>query len=195
MYFSTIKKEVENMKNFILFVTLVMLVFATCGCDMNMDNTPIKKVEALLSKYQTLDDDVLEDLDNTLAKDTSLDDDLRNEYREFMKKHYQDLEYEIKDETIDGNIAIVTAEITVRDYSGVVIDATAYRLNNEEEFTDEDGNYNNLLFSNYRLDRLKEIEDTVTYTIEFNLTKDNDEWVVEQLSSEDMSKINGLYVN
>ena len=160
-----------------------------------MDNTPTKKVEALLTKYQTLDDDVLEDLDKTLNKDTSLNDEMRTEYRNFMKKHYADLTYEIKDEIIDGNVATVRAEITVRDYSDIVTNAEAYRLDNEDEFVDEDGNYNDLLFTQYRLDKLKEAEGLVTYTMEFNLTKQNDEWVVEQLSYEDLSKINGLYVN
>ena len=183
------------MKKFIIYIVTVILVFTLCGCDMNMDNTPTKKVENLLTKYQSLDDDVLEDLDNTLKKDTSLDDEMREEYRDFMKKHYEDLVYEIKDESIDGDIATVTAEITVRDYSDVVTNAAAYRLDNEGEFNDESGNYSDSLFTKYRLDKLKEVEDTVTYTIEFNLTKEKDEWKVEQLSEEDMSKINGLYAN
>ena len=179
------------MKKFIIYLAMLILVFTLCGCDM--DNTPVKKVENVLTKYQTLDDDVLEDLDNTLKKDTSLDDKMRNEYRDFMKKHYEDLVYEIKDEMVDGDVATVTAEITVRDYSDIVTNAAAYRIDNEEEFTDENGNYNELLFTKYRLDKLKEAKEKVTYTIEFNLTKENGEWQVEQLSDEDMSKINGLY--
>lgn len=183
------------MKKFIfLFALSVITVFTICGCD-NLDNTPTKKVEGFLSNYQTLNSDVLEDLDNTLDKDTSLDDSMKNDYRDFMKKHYQDLTYEIKDETIDGNFATVKAAITVRDYSDVVTNAESYRIDNREEFTDENGNYNATLFTKYRLDRLKEVKDDVTYTITFNLIKKNDEWTLEDLSDEDMSKINGLYAS
>ena len=47
---------------------------------------------------------------------------------------------EIKDETIDGDNAVVKVAITVRDYSGVVTNAESYRIDNREEFTDENGN-------------------------------------------------------
>ena len=181
------------MKKMALYALAVILVFAICGCEM--DNTPVKKVETLLTKYQTLDDEVLKDLNNTLKKDKSLSANMRKEYREFMKKHYRNLIYEIKDDKIDGDMAVVTVEITVQDYSDIASDATAYRINNEEEFLDENGNYKASLFTKYRLDRLKEAKDNVTYTIEFNLKKQNNEWVVENLSREDMSKINGLYEN
>ena len=159
------------MRKFILYVAAVILIFTMCGCNMNMDNAPTKKVENLLTKYQTLDNDVLKDLDDTLKKDTTLNNEMRAEYRDFMKKHYEDLTYEIKDETIDGDVATVETEITVRDYSGIVTNAAAYRLDNKEEFTDENGDYDDTLFTKYRLDKLKEAKETVTYTINFTLSK------------------------
>lgn len=178
------------MKKFICLLACA-LVFTLCGCEM--DNTPTKRVEGFLTKYQTLDAKVLEDLDNTLDKDTSLDDSMKKEYRDFMKKHYQDLTYEIKNETIDGDNATVEAQITVKDYSDIVTNAESYRIDNKDEFTDENGNYNDSLFTRYRLDKLKEAKSTISYTINFNLTKKKDEWVLDDLSSEDMNKINGLY--
>ena len=158
-----------------------------------MDNTPTKKVEAFLNNYQTLDNSVLEDLDSVLAADTSLNDDDRKGYREFMEKHYKDLKYEIKDEKIDGDKATVEAEITVRNYTKSVSDAENYKSENKDEFNGEDGNYDATLFSTYRLDEIKKVTETSTYTINFNLTKQNDEWKINELSDEDLNKINGLY--
>lgn len=172
----------------------LMLVIAVTGCSMkDMDNTPSKKVEAFFDKYQTLDSNVLNDLDLTIEDDTTIDETSRSDYREFMKTHYQDLEYEIKDETIDGDNASVKVEIKVRDYSKVLSDADIYKDTNAEEFNDDTGNYSAGLFSKYRLDKMKEIKEKTTYTLDITLTKQNGEWVMDELSEEDEQKINGLY--
>ena len=168
----------------ILYV--VMAFFALTGCGM-MDNTPTKKVEALLHKYQMNDSEVITDLDNVLLMDSTLTDDERKDYSDFMKKHYQDLTYKIKEEKIDGDSATVDVEITVRDYSEAMNDANNYRMNNSGMFDDSNS------FASYRLDRLKEVSKQTSYTLTFHLTKVNDTWQVEPLSSDDESKINGLY--
>jgi len=176
-----------------IFLALV-LAFTLTGCDLqNMDNTPTKKVEAFFDKYQTLDSNVLNDLDLTIADDTTIDETTRSGYREFMKNHYQDLEYEIKDETIDGDNATVVAEVTVRDYSKVLNDADVYRETNATEFNDETGSYSPALFSEYRLNKMKDVAETVTYTLNLTLTKQDDEWVMDELSEIDEQKMNGLY--
>lgn len=178
------------MKKFLLGLIAVVIL---TGCGTNMSNTPTKRVEEYLNKYQTLDDSVLEDLDTTLTADTTLAEDDRNDYRDFMKKHYQDMKYEIKDETIDGDNATVEVEITVRDYSKAVADANTYKNENQDKFQNESGESDIAKFSSYRLEELKKVTDTTTYTLNLTLTKQNDEWVLNQLSDEDLNKINGLY--
>lgn len=175
------------MKKFLIALTTILIITG-CG-NTKLDNTPTKKVEEYFNKYQTLDQDVLDDLDSALASDTTLSDEDREDYKDFMKKHYQDLKYEIKDETIDGDIATVETEITVRDYTTAVSDAD----NEKDTFTKEDGTVDNVKFSNYRLEELEKVKDTVTYTLNLTLTKQNDEWKLDQLSDEDLNKINGLY--
>ena len=165
---------------------IVLSVFILTGCG-NMNNTPTKKVEALLSKYQSNDSEVMNDLDNVLLTDSNFTDDERNDYKEFMKKHYQDMTYKIKDESIDGDSATVEVEVTVRNYSNAVNEANDYRLNNASEFDE------NNTFASYRLGKLKDVTDTETYTIVFTLTKTNDEWQVNPLSTVDEDKLNGLY--
>lgn len=170
-----------------LCLLLAIGLFTGCSCTANMGNTPTKKVEEYLNKYQTNDDDVVSDLNDVLTNDVTLTDDERVSYSDFMKTHYQDMQYEIKDETIDGDSATVTAEVTVRNYADAINEANNYRLNNADEFTDTN------TFANYRLDRLKEVTNTETYTITFYLNKEDDEWKIENLTDDDLRKLSGMY--
>ena len=171
----------------VLYAFLAIVLLTGCSCTANMGNTPTKKVEEYLNKYQTNDDDVVSDLDEVLTNDTTLTDEERSDYNDFMKTHYRDMQYEIKNETIDGDAATVDAEVTVRSYADAVNEANDYRLNNADEFDD------NNTFARYRLDRLKEVTDTETYTITFHLTKENEEWKIDDLSDDDLRKLSGLY--
>lgn len=171
----------------VLYAFLAIVLLTGCSCTANMGNTPTKKVEEYLNKYQTNDDDVVSDLDEVLTNDMTLTDEERFDYNDFMKTHYRDMQYEIKDETIDGDVATVDAEVTVRSYADAVNEANDYRLNNADVFDD------NNTFARYRLDRLKEVTDTETYTITFHLTKENEEWKIDDLSDDDLRKLSGLY--
>ena len=171
----------------VLYAFLAIVLLTGCSCTANMGNTPTKKVEEYLNKYQTNDDDVVSDLDEVLTNDTTLTDEERSDYNDFMKTHYRDMQYEIKNETIDGDAATVDAEVTVRSYADAVNEANDYRLNNADVFDD------NNTFARYRLDRLKEVTDTETYTITFHLTKENEEWKIDDLSDDDLRKLSGLY--
>lgn len=171
----------------VLYFLVAIVLLTGCSCTANMGNTPTKKVEDYLNKYQTNDDDVVSDLDDVLTNDTTLTADERNDYSDFMKTHYRDMQYEIKDETIDGDTATVDAEVTVRNYADAVNEANDYRLNNPDEFDD------NNTFASYRLGKMKEVTDTETYTIIFHLTKENEEWKIDDLSDDDLRKLEGLY--
>ena len=172
------------MKKFLLSLLSILIL---TGCGINIGNTPSKRVEDYLNKYQTLDSDVLEDLETTLNLDNTISNEDKSGYREFMKKHYQDMKYEIKNETIDGDNATVEVAITVRDYSKVISDTDNYK--SETKTGDEE----KLSFSSYRLEELQKAKDTVTYTLYFNLTKKDNKWVLDQPTNSDLNKINGLY--
>ena len=176
-----------------IFGFLATLLLLT-GCENGtLLNTPTKKVEMFLANYQTLDADVLEQLDDVVDREDTFDDDQKDTYRDIMKKHYKDLTYEIKDEVIDGDTATVTTEIEVTDYSKVMKETDTYRTENEGEFTNTAGEYDEKLFIDYRLEKLKEAKETVKYTIDFTLTKVDDEWKLDTLTEEQEDKIHGLY--
>ena len=168
------------MKKVLSLVTAFVLLTG-CSLTKNMDNTPTKKVENYLSSYQTLDDNVLSDLDDIVEDEITFTDTQKESYKDILKKHYQDLTYEVKDETVNGDTATVEVEVEVTDYS------------KKAEFQDETGNYSEEKYNDYRLGLLKDVDEKVKYTITFNLTKIDDEWTIEDLSDEDQQKLLGIY--
>ena len=59
------------MKKVFLGLSFILLLVAGCA---NTMNTPTKKVEELLGKYQKMDTAVLTQLDNVIAEDTTMTD-------------------------------------------------------------------------------------------------------------------------
>ena len=121
------------------------------------------------------------------------DEDQKTTYKDIMKKHYQDLTYTIKEETVNGDKATVEAEIEVNDYTKVLKAAEEYRTTNEADFLDEEGVFDENKFNTYKLDLLKSNEERVKYTIYFSLTKSGDEWTLEELTETEQEKILGIY--
>lgn len=177
----------------ILFIILSTLLF---GCSINIgdiDNTPTKKVEAYFNNYQILSEDVLDDLDMVVAKETTLTSQQKDKYRKILKKHYQNIDYTIKDETLNGDSAIVEVEIMVTDFYNALNQEDA---KSEKDFYEE-GEYNVEAYNDYRLDMLEKSKDTTKYTLYLSLEKDNDnnEWVLKELTDTDEQKILGMYHN
>ena len=175
-------------------LSILGLALVLTGCSIgNMDNTPTKKVETYLNNYQTLDSNVLTELDSLVNQEEMFDEDQKTTYRDIMKKHYQDLTYTIKEETVNGDKATVEAEIEVNDYTKVLKEAETYRTTNEDEFLDDEGMFDESMFNDYKLDLLKDNKERVKYTIYFSLTKSGDEWVLDDLTETEQEKILGIY--
>ena len=176
-----------------LAIGLIICLLTLTGCENNLMNTPTKRVETLLNNYVTLDKKVLDDLDETLLSETIMTTTQKEEYREIIKKQYQNLSYKIKDETIDGDIANVEVEIEVYNYKKIIDSANAYLTENQKEFVDETGSVNPEKFNDYKLKGLKDAKDKVTYTLNLTLTKKDNKWVLNDLTDTDISKIHGMY--
>ncbi len=171
----------------LLVLTIILLLSA---CSLN--NNPTAKVETYLDKYIQLDDDVVEDMEITI-----LNEDLNNDnmelYKKILTRQYENLKYEIKDESIDGDKAYVTAKIIVYDLFKVDNAALNYMASYPREFEDNSGLFDNDLFNKYRLESMINSKDTVEYEIIFKLKKINDIWVLEEPTNEVLLKIHGLY--
>ena len=167
-------------------------IFILVGCT-NTNNTPSKKVEDFLSKYQKLDDDVLTQLDLTLDNDQDMSDDQKKDYRALMEKQYQNLSYKITDEKEEDDTATVEAEIEVYDYQTSVTKSTEYFNSHKAELvtdTDKDGTKK---FIDYKIKEMKNVSDKTKYTMTFNLTKNNGEWILDDITDTDRQKLHGLY--
>lgn len=179
------------MKKKIILISLFMLCFILTGCSLN--NTPKAKVETLLMKYQKNSDSVMSELDDYLNT-LNIKDDAHEEYKKVYTKQYSDLTYNIKDEMIDGDTATVTTQIEVYDYYKIDNDATKYVSDNPDKFSSNNV-YDSKKVLEYKIDRLTNAKDRVTYTVVFNLTKVDNEWKVDNLSNEDLEKIHGIYAH
>ena len=172
-------------------ITLLSIIVLT-GCTLDISNTPTKKVEEFLNKYQILDEEILNELDNVIEEKTRLNSENKEEYRELIKKQYKDMQYTIKEETIDGDEAKVTAQIIVKDFTKIINDAENYKRENMKEFY-ENNTYNDNLYKKYLLDKLKDAKDRVTYTLDFTLKKENTKWKLDPITEEIEDKILGIY--
>lgn len=166
------------MKNKIILLGITILLLVGCS----MSNTPSSIVEDLLSKYQRLDADITNGIDNVL-EEQNLTDDHKERYRKLLEEQYKNMSYEIKDEKIDGDNATVIVEIETLDYKSSISDLTFDSTIYTKESFDEE-----------KLNRLENTKNKVTYTIELNLTKDSEgTWKLNALTNEQIKKIQGMY--
>lgn len=169
---------------------ILACMFLMVGC--SLDNTPTKKTEELLKKYQTLDEAVISDLELTTEGANLTSESQKTSYMKAMKMQYSDLKYEIEDEEVNGDEATVTVKISVYDFYKVQKDANDYLKNHEDEFL-TDKVYDAAKFMEYKLKNMVDASDRVDYTIKINLKKEDDEWVPETLDKTTLEKIHGTY--
>ena len=197
-----------------LIVFLSLLVMFVTGCGNNM-SAPSEKVEEFLGRYQSMDSNILTQLDNVISNDETMDDTQKKDYKTLMEKQYQNLSYKIKDEKIDGDKAEVLVEIEVFDYANSINESRKYYTEHRDEFddnevgndgadTDNDGMSEEgevvggavdtvSSFITYKIKQLMDVTDKANYEITFHLNKEDGEWKVEDLSDVDRQKIHGLF--
>lgn len=177
------------MKKIILFLGTLLFVV---GCD-NLMNTPTKKVEEFLNKYQTMSNEVMEQLNYTLDENYTLTETQKEKYKNIMKKQYKDLIYTIKEETTDGDTSMVKVEIEVYDYKKALEKADDYLITNQDNFINEEGSVNNEMFMDYKISEIENQTERVKYTLELTLTKQEDIWEMNEITEIDRQKIHGIY--
>ena len=195
-----------------IVVSAFILLLVIVGCSNNM-STPTNKVEEFLGKYQSMDEDVLKQLDQVIKDDDTMNDDQKDKYKALMEKQYQNLSYKIENEDIQGDSATVDVEIEVLDYATTASKAQEYYNEHKEEIEEKykdkkEDNDNSLedagddvlqaveesaAYINYKLEELETANDTVTYDMTFYLTKEDGEWILQDISDLDRKKLHGLY--
>ena len=198
------------MKKIFLALSVCLLLSA---CTLGIANTPKEIVKEFLDKYKNQDTEVLENLDETISSEYT--GGYKERYKTLMVNQYKNMEYKITDEVVDGDTAVVTADITVFDYSNAINNADTYLSEHESEFykdssdettrendesvtnNENDATGNGVLdndkFLEYKLNQLEDVTDRKTYTIEFSLTKEDGKWKLDSLSDTDIEKLHGIY--
>ena len=179
--------EVKVLKKlFVLLISISLLV----GCSFM--NGPRESVDKLFKKYQALDEDVMEDLE--LASENSIftNDEQRKSYSSLMEKQFSDMKYEITNEEIDGEEAIVTVNINVYDYYKAQKEADDYLILHRSEFVTNDI-FDSAKFLEYKIKKMMDTTDRIEYTVKVNLNKKDKEWVVDEFDTITLKKIHGTY--
>lgn len=181
------------MKKKVVFIVAILFLLVGCGKTME---TPTKKVEAFLNKYQTNDKEVVDQFNADLFGDQNLSDEQKGKYKEIMMDQYKNLTYKVKEEKIDGNRATVDVEVEVYDYNRALDNASTYLNEHHDEFFVDDV-LDTASFVEYKLKQLMDFKDRIKYTITFNLSRkdSNSEWKIEELPESDLQKIHGIYKN
>ena len=201
------------MKNkLIIFLSLLVMFMTGCG---NNSMTPTAKVEEFLGRYQSMDSNVLTQLDNVISNDTTMNDTQKKDYKTLMEKQYQNMSYKIKNEEIDGDKASVLVELEVFDYANSIVESREYYTEHRDEFDDEEigndgadtdndgmdeegevvgGAVDSISsFITYKIKQLMDVTDKAKYEITFHLNKEDGEWVMEDITDVDRQKIHGLF--
>lgn len=174
------------MKKLMLFILTISL----CACGIN--STAKKSVENYLNSYINLSDEVLKDLDKVTEEQT-LTDSQKQVYKQAIKRQYQDLKYEIINETYNGDEAQVSVKIEVYDLYLTQKNASEYLKKNISKFNNEKGIYDNNNYIDYKINLMKNAKERVTYNIEFNLIKNGETWIISEIPKTDLEKIHGIY--
>lgn len=170
---------------------LIFSIFLLTGCTF-FYKSPSKSVEKFLNNYKDNSESVITELNNYLDTE-ELSKSEKEKYKEVYIRQYSNLKYIIKNEKVDGNKALVDVQITVYDYNKVNKESNNYFLSNQDKFIKSNGDIDIDKYFNYKINRLIETKDTITYTLTLKLNKVNDVWEIEPLTSEQLSKLHGTY--
>lgn len=173
-------------KVYLMVLGIIFLLLTACGT-----NTPKGKAEEFLSRYNSLNDDVMVSI-NTAVAGESLSTTNQEKYRKVLERQYKNMKYEVKDETVDGDKASVKVKVTVYDLYKSGLTSQDYLNNNTNEFY-VDNVLNQEAFDKYRIEDMLNTNETVEYDITLYLNKDNGTWTVENPDSVTLEKIHGLY--
>lgn len=197
----------------ILFITILSFLLFT-GCENTMINSPTSKVEEFLNSYQNLDNEVREELENIISKDENMTSEQKQEYQDLLEKQYQNISYKITDEQTNDDTATVDVEIEVYDYQSSITKSKKYYLEHQDEFNEETSSEDEnkveetiddikevtedtidtvKSYIDYKIQELKNVTEKTKYDITFTLTKEDGEWVIDELSDDDLLKLHGLY--
>lgn len=180
------------MKKIIVVFLMVISIFMItgCGCEIR-ENKPEEKVEELFEKYRNKDENIITQLKETVENEITNDSN-KAKYEALMEKQYDSFSYVIKDTSINDDNAQCIVDITVLDYKSAIEKAEEELTKHPEKFN-VDGKLDDDKYMAYKIELMDKVTDTVTYTLNINITKDAGMWKVDELTKDDIKKLHGMY--
>ena len=126
-------KELQIKNKELKKIIVALMVIFLSACTLGKAVTPRQKVSEFLDKYKNQNTDVVSQLDETIKTDIT-DQKQRDRYKTLMLNQYKNMEYEIKDEIIEDDNAVVEVEITVYDYASALKNSNTYLNEHLDEF-------------------------------------------------------------
>ena len=163
------------------FIILLLVPFLFVGCTM-MKSTPTNTVKAFFTKYQNLENDIEKSLDYMIKKESKMSKKQKEEYKNLLKKQYQNLSYKITNEELENDKAEVDVDIEVLNY----LNAKARAKQKTLETKNKD-------FINQQLKEMQEVNDKIIYHMKLYLEKEDGIWNIKNLTDDDLEKIHGIF--
>lgn len=183
----------KNKKYLLLGIVIVVIIIIILGIvflNNYLSNKPVYMTREYMKKYNKLDSEVIKNIEYDF--DDQLSDDQKDKYVEIIKNQYKKLTYKIVSEDMDETSATINVEISVFDLSSAMFKANSYIDSYEDKFM-TNGEYDILKANDFKLDELSNYNEKITYSITFNYYKENGNWTMRDISSNDLKKIRGTY--
>ena len=172
-------------------ILLIIIVFVA-GC--NKSDKAVDVVKKYLNGYINLDKDVIKNLDKIINENEELSEENKALYKKIFLRQYKDLKYTIISEDYSSDIALVKVNINVYNINEAENNAFYYLSKNLKEFYTEDNTFDNNSYTEYKLNLILNSKDRIDYEITFALKSNDNRWILEQPTDEDLQKIHGMYV-
>jgi PBP1b-binding outer membrane lipoprotein LpoB len=154
-------------------LSILFIFFLLTGCGNNITtktSTPSDEVRNFFSKYTSLDQEVVNQL-NGVINEESMTDTQKAQYLDVFKRQYKDLKHNIIDEQVNDNNATVSVKIEVYDYYTVIQNANTYLTAHQKDFNNAEGTFDERKFWDYKLEQLQTTTSRRPYSMDLTLTK------------------------
>ena len=168
---------------------IICMFLSLFGCINNL--TPKARAEEFFNMYIENNKLVMLELDSFI-QNQELNNNQKDLYKDIILDVYTNLKYKITSEKVNGNKAVVTANITVKDLYTIEKDAINYLTNNPDNFYTE-GKFNQNKFINYKLNEMKIKNNIVKYNIDLFMIKKSNVWFIKKIDDSTLQKIHGTY--
>ncbi len=169
------------------WISLFIIFFLT-GCVKNDATTPVRQY---LQQFQNHEKPVLIALEE-LFKEEDLLNDQKEMYELIMKRQYVNLQYQIEEETYQGDNATIKVLIEVYDYHHSRKEAKKEMQEHIEDYLFENGEFDTIKYENLQLKKMNQENKRVKYTVNFNVSLQNETWTLQEPNYKIIEKIHGF---